>query len=115
MKNIKWKLKLKKSKRKKISKECWNLNYELIYWLNQHLKIYLKEASRVIALERNIDIYNGKEYNEKQLIEKLIELTEPLIDADYFFGYKTEDINDIQDRVSEMYDILKVIHFRLWW
>ena len=39
-----------KSKKKKLKEECWSLDYSFIVWLNQHLKVYLQDAQKIVNL-----------------------------------------------------------------
>ena len=101
-----------KIKRKKISKECWNLDYELVKWLNEHLKVYKEEASKIVDLEFYKFHYKKKEYTQLQILNRLIEITDYLLDVDYFENSNVELINKNKD---EMYDLLKIVHWQLWW
>ena len=47
-------------KKKKISRECWNLNYSFILWLKDRLPIYVKEAGQIVDLEYHIFNYKGE-------------------------------------------------------
>lgn len=103
---------LKIIRNKKISKECWNLDYELIKWLNEHLKVYKKEASKIVNLEFYKFTYKKKEYTQLQILDRLIEITNYLLDIDCFGDCNVELINKNKD---EMYDLLKLVHWQLWW
>lgn len=89
----------------------WNLDYELIVWLNKNLKVFYENASEVVDLTFHKFMYKGKEYTQEQLILKLIDITNYL---------KKEYFNIIKPKVvirktKEMFDILKLIFFTLWW
>ena len=89
----------------------WNLDYELIVWLNKNLKVFYENASEVVDLTFHKFTYKRKEYTQEQLIEKLIDITNYL---------KKEYYNPIKPKVvirktKEMFDILKLIFFTLWW
>lgn len=99
-------MKLIKTKKQKMKEECWNLNYELVKWLNEHLKVYLEDASRIVDLEFYKLKYKRKYYTQKELIERLITITDKILN-DSMFG--------CEELKNEMYDILKLIHFTLWW
>ena len=101
-----------KIKNKKISKECWNLDYELIKWLNTHLKVYKKEASKIVDLEFYKFTYKKKEYTQLEILDRLIEITDYLLDIDYFIIEVPELVNKNK---NEMYDLLKLVHWNLWW
>ena len=89
----------------------WNLDYELIVWLNKNLKEYYNNASEVVDLTFHKFKYKKKEYTQEQLIEKLIDITNYL-KKEYFF---TKQPKKIISKVKEMFDILKLIFFTLWW
>ena len=98
--------------KKTISRECWSLDYELIKWLNEHLKTYKKEAGKVVNLEFYKFNYKKKEYTQLEILDRLIEITDYLLDIDYFGECNVELVNKNKD---EMYDLLKLVHWTLWW
>lgn len=100
-----------KTKKQKISEECWNLDGALIGWLNEHLKVYREEASRVVDLEYYKHRYKRKEYTTLQIIDRLIEITNYLLSED-LFNCDYEKLEKLKD---EMYDLLKLVHWNLWW
>lgn len=97
--------------KKTISKECWNLDYELVKWLNEHLKVYKKEAVKVVNLEFYKFTYKRKEYTQLEILNRLIEITDILLNTDYF----NCDVTKINNLKNEMYDLLKEVHWQLWW
>ena len=97
--------------KKTISKECWNLDYELVKWLNEHLKVYKKEAIKVVNLEYYKFEYKRKEYTQLEILNRLIEITDVLLETDYFDC----DISKTNGLKNEMYDLLKEVHWQLWW
>lgn len=101
-----------KIKKKKISRECWNLDYELIKWLNEHLKVYKEEASKIVDLEFYKFTYKKKEYTQLEILNRLIEIANYLLDIDYFGDCNVELVNKNK---NEMYDLLKLVHWNLWW
>jgi enoyl reductase-like protein len=105
----------KKKEKKILEKECWNLDYELVKWLNEHLKVYLEDASKMVDLTFHKYTYKKKKMTQEQVIKRLIEITGTLLgseDSDYW------DIvwyTNVEELTNEMYDLLKLIHFSLWW
>lgn len=97
--------------KKIISRECWNLDYELIKWLNEHLKVYKEEAIKVVDLEFYKFPYKRKKYTQLEILNRLIEITNILLEIDYF-NCNVIEANNLKD---EMYDLLKVVHWQLWW
>ena len=104
---IKWR------KKKKVSEECWNLNNELLWWLNEHLKVYLNDANKYVDLEYHTITYKRKTYTQLEVINRLIELTNYLIGADCM--EKCVNVKDVTKAKDEMYDLLKQVHFYMWW
>lgn len=104
---IKWR------KKKKVSEECWNLNNELLWWLNEHLKVYLDDANKYVDLEYHTITYKRKTYTQLEVINRLIELTNYLIGADCM--EKCVNVKDVTKAKDEMYDLLKQVHFYMWW
>jgi len=95
-----------------IKKECWNLDYNLTKWINEHLKIYRDDSKSIVNLEYHKFNYNNKEYTQLQILNRLIDITDYLIsdEVDYFiYDEKLETYK------NEMYDLLKLIHWCLWW
>lgn len=95
--------------KRKISKECWNLDYSFIKWLNQHLKVYLKDADKIVDLDYHKFTYNEKEWTQREIIERLIFLTDQLL-IDY------SDLNDFwKEYTTQMLDLWKVVFPAMWW
>ena len=92
-----------------LKEECWNLDLALVKWLNEHLKFFKEEVNGIINLEYHTYIYNGKEYTQLQIIDRLIELTKELQDINFSIPIDKGKMKD------EMYDLLKLVHFDLWW
>lgn len=109
---------MKKKKRlilkhkKKLSKSTWSLDWYFLKWLNEHVKAYKKEASKVVDLTYHKFDYNGVTYTQEQLIDRLIELSDELILGDRYFGVKNEQIIN---ETKELLDIWKLIFFSMWW
>lgn len=102
-----------KTKKRKLQEECWNLDYTIVKWLNEHLKVYLKDANSFIDSTVHRFEYQGKEYTQLELLNKLITVTDELLE-----GYNDWSISRPQsaERLKdEMYDILKLLHWSLWW
>ena len=95
--------------KKTIKKECWNLDYELVKWLNEHLKVYLADANHIVDLDWPTFTIKNKKMTFRKAIERLIKITDKLLEDDGYFNYKHLDYK------NEMYDILKEIHYQLWW
>ena len=106
----------KKKEKKILKKECWNLDYELVKWLNEHLKVYLEDASKIVDLTYRKYIYKRKKMTQEQIIKRLIEITDMILgDEDNDYWENTWSSETIVNLVDEMYDLLKLVHFSLWW
>lgn len=101
----------KYDKTKKETPIDWNLDYELIVWLNKNLKTYYENANEVVDLKFHKFKYKRKEYTQEQLIEKLIDITDYL-KKNY---YVLDNPKKIISKTNEMFNILKLIFFTLWW
>lgn len=98
-------------RKKRIREECWNVDYELIKWLNEHSKIYLEEASKMVDLEYHKFNHRGKELTQAEAISRLIYLTDYLL-KDYYLGEEPMKRNRAK---NEIYDLLKLLHWQFWW
>lgn len=97
--------------KKKLKEECWNLDYELVKWLNEHLKIYLEDAGKVVDLDFYKFNYDSTTYTLKDVIERLIDITDYLIDH----YYDWDNLESLINNVDEMYYLMRLIHHYLWW
>lgn len=100
---------MKRKELEKMIEECWNLDLALVKWLNEHLKFFKEQVNEIVNLEYHTYIYNDKEYTQLQIIDRLIELTKELQDINFGIPIDKEKMKD------EMYDLLKLVHFDLWW
>lgn len=111
----------KKSMEKQIKEECWNLDYELVKWLNVHLKVYKNDASRIVDLEYDKFKYKKKEYTQLEIIDRLIEITDFLLGSqayDYMNDFNIVNVSTVKTisaRKNEMYDLLKLVHWNMCW
>lgn len=89
--------------------ETWNLDYEFIKWVNSRFKKYKEKASKIVDLEFHRFEYEGKEYTQLELIDKVIKLSNEYIDIDLLSEDKLDPIKD------EIFDIFKLIFWTMWW
>jgi len=94
--------------KRRLKKECWNLDYEFLKWLNIHLKQYIKDASKIVDLEFKEYEYSGIVYTQKSLIERMIDLTDKLTNENFV-------PNDNYDMTEEVLDLFKIVFYDLWW
>lgn len=102
------KKRLRKIEEKKIYKECYDLDYSFIKWLNIRLKIYLKGALNVIDLTFYKFEFKGKIYTQEELIKKMIKLSDEILASDWIDeGYS--------EKIDELLDIWKLVFKVMWW
>lgn len=108
---------MKKKEIKKIKQECWNLDFELIKWLNEHLKVYNEDNNVDTSYEKFT--YKGKEMTFQEVLDRLIEVTDILLSNEPYGnaqdGISAKEIKYINARKNEMYDLLKLAHWAFWW
>jgi len=94
-------------KKRKISRDCWDLDYAFFRWLGERLPVYLKEAGKIIDLEFRKFEFRGKEYTQKELIERMIYLIR---------ASDKNEINDLDwDKWKEVLEIWAVVAPAMWW
>lgn len=89
--------------------ETWNLDYEFIKWVNSRFKKYKEKAGKIVDLEFHRFEYEGKEYTQLELIDKVIKLSNEYIDTNLL---SEDKLNSIKD---EIFDIFKLIFWTMWW
>ena len=109
---------LKKKRLKKIKEECWNLDYHLVVWLNEHLKVY-NEDNNVDTYYEEFN-YKGKKITFQEVLDRLIDITDWLLTCsayDYMRDVEQNNgnVKEINSKKDEMYDLLKLVHWQLWW
>lgn len=108
-----------KTGKQKLKEECWNLNVELIIWINKHFKVFLEDSSKIVNLEFYKYKYRNKEYTQEEIIKMIIEITDELLkdnepkiyDEQTMLRYLRKQIS----LVNKMYDLLKLVHWEMWW
>jgi len=100
-----------KTKKKKLKEECWNVNWSFILWLNEHLKVYKQDANRYVDLSYHKFDYKDKTYNQAEIVDRLIELTDNLIQDEHYFDF----IDGVDQTVDEMLDLFVLVFPALWW
>lgn len=102
----------KKKEEKMLKEDTYSLDYTLTKWLNIRLKAYLNYASKYVDLEYYKYKYKNKEYTQLEILNRLIEITDTLVDESFYWGIESKKAMKL---IDEMYDLLKIIHFALWW
>ena len=105
----------KKKKDRDLQVECWNIDYELIKWLNEHLKYYVWDCN--VDLDKEKFVYKGEEKSFREILNRLIFITDTLFNnGEYIWEPIGElTIKQINALKNEMYDLLKLVHWQLWW
>lgn len=96
---------------KKKAKVDWNLDYEFLKWINKWFKEYKENASKMVDLEFHIYTYEDKEYTQLEIIDRIIYLTDKLIDESYYYNRD----EDVYDECMEVLDLFKVVYWDMWW
>ena len=99
---------IKKWKNKKLSRECWNIDYSFIKWLNEHLKIYLEDAGKVVDLTFREYEYGGVTYTLEDVIKRMIYLSDELKNEYYA-------VNKSYEYTDELLDLFRLVFYDLWW
>lgn len=100
-------------RKRRIEKESWNLDCEIVKWLNEHIKAYYEGARTTIDLKYHSYKYKGNYYTLEAIIIRLIDITDELVK----WYDKENSINpkEVDGLKNEMYDLLKRVHWDLWW
>ena len=94
--------------------ETWNLNYELILWLNSRFKKYREQAIKIVNLEYYKFEYKDKIYTQLQVIDRIIELTDYIINNDYY-EMMWYDVEHLEAMKNEIFDLFKMSFGAMWW
>ena len=103
-------MKKKTIMKRKISKECWDLDDAFLVWLYEHLKVYLKEASKVVDLNYHKFTYKDEELTQEEIIRRLITLLEEVKTLDTWLYEK-----EYCDKCDEILDLWKLVFYAMWW
>lgn len=94
--------------------ETWNLNYEFILWLNSRFKKYREQAIKIVNLEYYKFEYKDKTYTQLQVIDRIIELTDYIINGDYY-EMMWSDVEHLEAMKDEIFDLFKMSFGAMWW
>ena len=95
--------------------ECWNVNYEFLKWINSRFKQYKKDAIKTVDLEYFTYNYKDKDYTQLQIIERIIELTDDLVDDEKYFSLEYKDFEKMEEDLNELFDLFKLVFHQMWW
>ncbi len=94
--------------------ETWNLDYEFILWLNSRFKKYREQAIKIVNLEYYKFEYKDKIYTQLQVIDRIIELTDYIINNDYC-EMMWSDVERLEAMKNEIFDLFKMSFGAMWW
>lgn len=94
--------------------ETWNLNYEFILWLNSRFKKYREQAIKMVDLEYYRFEYKDNIYTQLQVIDRIIELTDYIINNDYY-EMMWSDVEHLEAMKNEIFDLFKMSFGAMWW
>ena len=97
--------------------ECWDMKYYLLKWIKEHFKVYLEQAPQAVDLTYWKFEHKGVEMTQEQLMKRVVDLCEILLYEDgYLHSLDVAESIEVEVQAkNELYDILKLIHFQLWW
>lgn len=95
-------------KKRKLRHECYCLDYAFIKWLNEHCKVYLRDAPKAIDLTYHKFTYEDVEYTQKEIIKMMISLSDNLLRSDDW------SIQYYKDR-DKLLDLWKLVIGAMWW
>lgn len=87
----------------------WDLDDSFIEWINYWFKEYKKEASKMVNLEYHKFKYQDKEYTQMQIIDRIIELSDKIIEIDDYWDSR------IAPMVDELFILFRKVFFAMWW
>lgn len=99
------------------SYETWNLDYQFYAWLYERLKEYVKVSSPYVALDYHRFEYEGKEYTQIELIEKMIQGCEYALTEDEW-GWSNDCSATCGEHWKEIRDvgyIWALVMPVMWW
>lgn len=68
-----------KKAERKIKRECWNLDDSFYYWLLDHLRVYLRDASIIIDLDYRTLTVDDVSLTQREAIEHIIKQIEKIL------------------------------------
>lgn len=101
--------------KKKLYRQTWNLDYELLKWINAHFIAYKKIASKNIDLTFHKFKYKDEVLTQIEIIDRIIEITNYMIKDNDFWNLPYEDGHKANDLLVELFDLLKEVFWCMWW
>ena len=87
--------------------ETWKKKKEFILWLNFRFKQYREQAIKMVDLEYYRFEYKNNVYTQLQVIDRIIELTDYIINNDYY-EMMWSDVEHLEAMKNEIFDLFKM-------
>ena len=95
-------------KKKKIRTECYDMRYSFIKWTNEHFKQYLKDSIKIVDLDYHKYEYNNKIYTQREIIERIIYLSNCLLSSNII-------LETDEKMHEEILDLFRLVYYSMWW
>jgi len=102
----------------RISEDCWDLDIAFYKWLNEHLKVYKEEASRMVDLDYFHWEYKGKTWSQGDIIDELIRLSDLLAKDEWLDKYPIDGVGPIDAEEEAREDLCNLwfaVLPTMWW
>ena len=50
-----------------------------------------------------------------QIIERIIELTDDLVDDEKYFSLEYKDFEKMEEDLNELFDLFRLVFHQMWW
>lgn len=91
-------------------RETWELQFAFYFWLYERLMMYVEHAGTIVNLEYHTFEYEGKEYNQKQLIDLILERLR------FCFSPEFDEYNEKHvEIVSSIAKLWAIVLPVMWW
>ena len=98
---------------KKDMKITWNVNYELVKWINKYFKLYKEVARKNINLTFHKFNFEGEEKTQLEMIDIIIGLSEFLIK--YQFECDHDILEELDRTKNRFFNALSEVYWAMWW
>ena len=95
-------------KKKRISKDCWNLDQAFLKWLGERLPVYKKEAGKVVDLKFHEFEYNSERMTQEEGIDRMLELLHQIDGLDSWD-------KEYEELTNELLDLWKLVFAAMWY
>lgn len=105
--------------------DTWSLDRTMLEQLYERLKMYLFEADKIIDLSYHTYVFEDKEFNQKELIELMIQKAEKVLKSgisdvddfvlDYDFDEEDRRERELVKEENDVWAIWSLVHREMWW